>query len=533
MSERNPYYLFNDFSNIFFQSARNIEKGIESLVKETQKLAERKIFPDFINNQMLASANFFLGNWYLGNNLALGYKDINSFKMKFLYRLICKIQKGEISFEEILDQFKFAIDKETEMLITDEKKYAKVRAEYIRYGLEALTDYFSGDTRTMVKFSDHYKDEQFWVEKMMKRLKENVRHEYGIDVSSRKVFSTEYLSLLEIVPIYKDGENSDDYDYIDQPIVILPPTVLDHHIVGLLPNYDMSMVHYFAKRCPVYVMIVNDYRDEHVLNMIKEDLVLHMIKVFEYLKLIENEKPIFCGYCQGGTIAIMSALTGKLDEYIKAVFGVVSPTGKKKEQEDLGPLALVFEDIELVGELVNGSLMVGREFLSIGLKEAGWSPGSDVVRKMLEAKKYRERIRQDIKNGKSFIDAEKSLTEEIIKKIVLDIWLGSMENVPLATTEMSLAAFKNGIDPNGFYNIEMFGKKLNVNYFNESQKGLYLFAAQTDRVVPPNTVFEIVKYIEHAKHFIIPTGHIGLCTNFKDNLHEPIFNAIKEVALSS
>lgn len=470
--------------------------------------------------------NFSVANWYFGENSLKNYEALLNFRKKIIINMIREFHKKNIDIPKIAKLIQLGLDKEAEIFKKDDKNLQQIAADFREKFWEAL---FSKDERAWLDFSRGYFDQQYWAGRGQQKLMETVRSEYGLDVSSEEVFRTPCLRLLEIKPVYAEGENPDDFPYTPQPVMWLPPTVLDHHIVSLLPNYGMSLVHYLAKFHPVYVVILNDYTSSDVMNMTPEIFVEQIAEVLKFIGQREQTKPIFAGYCQGGTLAILSSLTEKIRPLVKAVFTAAAASGKKEEESEISSLFL--DSLDMVSEVAKKGYMVAPEFLSIGLKKEGWSPFGDLLANLVKAEKYTERIKALMSlKGYDIKKAKKVLAYEIIKEVVLEIWLGSMKAIPIATTAMTLPVFRDGIQPDGSYNLELFGKKLNVKDFETWGIPVHVFAGEFDKVVPSISSSEISNFIRNCFVHLVPGGHISLATNFKGGkFQEPIIKAVEEI----
>lgn len=469
--------------------------------------------------------NFSVANYYFTENSVKNYEALLNFRKKIIINMIREFLKKNMDIPKIAKLIQIGLDKEAEIFKKDDKNIQQISADFREKFWEAL---FSKDERAWLDFSRKYFDQQYWAGRGQQKLMDTVRSEYGLEVSSEEVFRTSCLRLLEIKPVYAEGESPDDFPYTPQPVMWLPPTVLDHHIVSLLPNYGMSLVHYLAKFHPVYVMILNDYTSNEVMHMTPEKFIDETAELLKFIAEREQTKPIFAGYCQGGTLAILSTLTEKIRPLVKAVFTAASASGKKEDDSEISSIFL--DSLNMVTEVAKKGYMVAPEFLSIGLKKEGWSPFGDLLTNLVKAEKYTERIKTLMSEKNYDIKkAKKVLAYEIIKEVVLEIWLGSMKAIPVATTAMTLPVFRDGIT-DGFYNLELFGEKLNVKDFDLFKIPVHIFAGEFDKVVPPESATEIAKAIQNCFVHLVPGGHISLATNFKGGkFQSPIVKAVEEI----
>lgn len=514
MSRLNPISLIDFWSKNFNFFDKQVRITIKNLpIQKSQK----KFWETFIN--------FSAANWYFQENALRNNETLINFRKKIVINVFREIQKANPNFEKISKLMEIGAKKEIEIFKKDDKKISQIigdlRAEFIN----AL---FSEDENHWLDFSRSYMNKQYWAGNGIKKLMEIVKDEYGLDIESDEVLRTPALRLLKIRPVYNEGERAEDFKYTPQPVVWFPPTVLDHHIVSLLPRHGMSLVHHLAKFHPTYVMILNDYSSEEVLKMSPEDFVEQTAILLNFVQEQEKIKPIFGGYCQGGTIAVLTSLTEKLRPLVKSVFTIVAATGKKDEDTTT---SVFLDNLELVSEVVKNGYMVAPEFLSIPLKKDNWSPYGDVLNNLSKAERYVQRIKEMIETkGYDIKKARKVLAYEIIKEVVLEIWLASMHHIPISTTAMTLPVFRDGIMPDGTYNLELFGQRLQTRDFDKYNIPVHIFAGEFDKVVPVVSATELKKQVKNCFVHLFSDGHIAPATNFKGGvLQQPIIETVESI----
>lgn len=516
MSKINPVSTFEFWGKQVDQANKNWKKSLAVLPLSS----EQRDFWEILGN-------FNVADWYFKENSLKNYEALLNFRKKIIINMIREFFKKNLDIPKVAKLIQVGLDRETEIFKKDDKNIQQISANFREKFWEAL---FSKNEKAWLEFSREYFDQQYWAGRGQKKLMETVRSEYGLDVSTEEVFRTPCLRLLKVIPVYAKGEKPEDFPYTKQPVMWLPPTVLDHHIVSLLPNYGMSLVHYLAKFHPVYVVILNDYTSPDVLKMTKEIFVDQIAELLKFINEQEKTRAIFAGYCQGGTLAILSSLTEKIRPYIKAVFTAAAASGKKEDDSEITSLFL--DSLDMVSEVAKKGYMVAPEFLSIGLKKEGWSPFGDLLNNLIKAEKYTERIKRLMnENDYDIKKAKKVLAYEIIKEVVLEIWLSSMRAIPMATTEMTLPVFRDGIMPDGSYNLELFGKKLNVKDFEKWGIPVYIFAGEFDKVVPQESSTEIAKFIKNCFIKLFKGGHVALANNLRNGLFQtPIVKAVEKVS---
>jgi len=470
--------------------------------------------------------NFAVGNWYFFENCTEKSETLINFRKKLIINICKELLKKRVNTDRVSKLIQLGINKEVEIIKKDDKNLTQIGSELRE---QTLAAFFSNNPKNWLVFSRKHLDKHYWAGRGTKKLMDLVRDEYGLKNSTIEVYRTSYLRLLKVIPVYSNGEKPGDFKYTQQPNVIFPPTVLDEDIVGLLPNHGMSLVHYLSKYHPVYVMLLNDYTSKAVLNMTKEEFVNQTAALLKFVTEREQAKPIFSGYCQGGTIAVLTSLTEKIRPYVKAVFTMAAATGKKEEDSEISSLFL--DDLSLVSEVVKNGFMIAAEFLALGTKKSGWSPFGDVLSYLVKGEKYADRINELIETkGYDLKKARKVLSFEIFKEIAIEIWLASMHAIPVATTEITLPVFRDGILSDGTYDLEIFGQKINVYDYNKYNIPIHIFAGKFDKVVPVTSAIEISKFVKNCYVHLFDGGHIGLATNLKGGIFQnPIIEAVEEI----
>jgi len=502
-------------------------RNVDSWLKHSRKIIRNSFLPKEQKHFLETLINMNAGSYYLGENILTSYEEQIGARQTLVPNFLKRVLEGKIDLSTIKEIIDFGIKHEIDLFKSNNEAFGKVGTDYQKQFIDALK---SDDKKALLKMSRHLIDDQYWIKKGPARLGVNIEQQYGLEISSEIIYSTNCFELTRIDPIYGPGEKASDFKRTEENVIWIVPALLGKEILSLLPNHGMSLVHYLAKFHNVYVISYKNYKGKALLEATSEKLLNDIHEILQFMYLSTGLKSILAGYCQGGTIALMGSLTEKINQLIKGVVTAMAPTDIY-DTENIGPMIMALEDLDLVGKYTeNGHLMIDKNCLFLGLKKKGQGNGSEFLASQIKAKKYRERIKELIAEGRDVGEAIKCLSEEIIYDLAIENWTKSKKSVPPAAVEITLELFAKGISDDGLYSKWLYGKQLDLNYLVETNTPSYFIYGKHDKVVKKETATAAGKRLSNSTLIELDCGHIGPPTEFGIGFQEPFIKAVEEIS---
>ncbi|MCP4687198.1 MAG: metal transporter [Desulfobacterales bacterium] len=334
---------------------------------------------------------------------------------------------------------------------------------------------------------------------------EDIKGEYGFHFDNggyEKAAETECFLLYKVLPTDKRVTVRED----GKPIIMIPPNVLGPNILSFLPGERKSYVHCFANQgVPTYVRILKDIHETPaVQTMDGEDDVSQTRRLCEEVKARHGRPATLNGYCQGGFIAAVNILSGRLDGLVDALICCVAPMdGSRSESlaEFIFSLPPRFLDLCYTKKtLSNGNEVVDGEVMSWVYKL-----------KSIENQNPFFAFHRDIMMH-GIIDGENAPINKTAAAI--NYWLlKERTDLSVGVTRMSFDSYTTPVTRDGFLPVKLFGKKLNFNYLKE--KGIHFLICYTDKddLVSKEAALAPLDYVD-AEVSVFPKGHVAIVTSW-------------------
>lgn len=288
-----------------------------------------------------------------------------------------------------------------------------------------------------------------------------------------------------------------------KPIIIMHPYVLGPNILAFLPGERKSYVHAFADQgIPTYIRILKDIQTtEAVQLMTGEDDALDTRYFCEVLKAAHGRPVTLNGFCQGGFMAVLDILSGRLDGLVDALITCVAPmdgTRSKSLVEYMEHLPERFRDLNYaVKKLPNGNGIVDGKVMSWVYKLKSMEKEAPFVT-----------LYRDL----SSIEGE-----EISKTAAaLNHWLiYDRTDLPEGITKLSFDSYTIPVSDEGELPVRLFGKTLNFKGIKERGIPWLLCYAERDDLVDRDAAMAPADFIE-VEVTPFPKGHGAIATSWSD-----------------
>jgi len=288
-----------------------------------------------------------------------------------------------------------------------------------------------------------------------------------------------------------------------KPILIMHPYVLGPNILAFLPGERKSYVHAFADQgIPTYIRILKDIQTtEAVQLMTGEDDALDTRYFCEVLKAAHGRPVTLNGFCQGGFMAVLDILSGRLDGLVDALITCVAPmdgTRSKSLVEYMEHLPERFRDLNYaVKKLPNGNGIVDGKVMSWVYKLKSMEKEAPFVT-----------LYRDL----SSIEGE-----EISKTAAaLNHWLiYDRTDLPEGITKLSFDSYTIPVTDTGELPVRLFGKTLNFKGIEERGIPWLLCYAERDDLVDRDAAMAPADFIE-VEVTPFPKGHGAIATSWSD-----------------
>ncbi len=341
-----------------------------------------------------------------------------------------------------------------------------------------------------------------------------IEPEYGFhfdDGGYELTAETDRFWLYRVLP-RPEAKAAGKIEYKKKPILILPPYVLGANILSFLPREGKSYVHAFADQgVPTYIRIIKDIAcTPAVQTMSGEDDALDTQTFCKLLKQKHKRPVTLNGFCQGGFVAMLNMLSGKLDDLVDALITCVAPMDGTRSQslvEYLQHLPARFRDLGYaVKKLESGNGVVDGLVMSWVYKLKSMEREAPLFTF------YRDLMMFDRSNGHS---VKISKTAAAINNWLLY----DRSDLPRSITQMSFDSYTQPVAPDGTLPVKLFGRKLNFKRLTQKKIKVLICYADKDDLVNKEAAIAPLDYID-AEVTVFPKGHGAIATSWSQPTSE-------------
>jgi hypothetical protein len=337
------------------------------------------------------------------------------------------------------------------------------------------------------------------------RAVRDIEPEYGLHLDGDgyiKTAETERFELYQALPTKQGVEPRRD----GKPMIIIPPYVLGANILAFLPGESRSYVHAFANHgIPTYIRVIKDIeKTEAVQSMTGEDDALDLRHFSEVVAAKHNRPVTLNGYCQGGFMAVIDLLSGKLGGLVDALITSVAPldgSRGKSMVEYIEHLPFRFRDLGYaLKSLPNGNRVVDGRILSWVFKLKSIENEAPFL------SFYRDMMMFD-RGGAKSPNLNKAAA-------AISHWLTyDITDLPVEITRLSFDSWTKPVSRDGTLPVRLFGKPLNFRHITEAGIKWLICVAQGDDLVDLPTALAPLDFIE-AEVAVFPKGHASIATSW-------------------
>lgn len=333
-----------------------------------------------------------------------------------------------------------------------------------------------------------------------------VRDEYGFhfdrDDQYTLVDETDRFLLYQVLPTQSRVETRKN----GKPVLIIPPYVLGPNILAFLPGEKKSYVHNFANMgIPTYVRIIKDIQSSvPVQTMNGENDASDLKRFCETIMKKHGRMVTLNGFCQGGFIALVGILSGRLDGIVDALITCVAPmdgTRSKSLVEYLEHLPPRFRDLGYaVKTLPNGNRIVDGSVMSWVYKLKSMEREAPVFT-------FHRDLMMLSRNDDRDVGISKTAA-------AINHWLIYYRtDLPEAITRMSFDSYTIPVDSDGKLPVKLFGSALNFKYIKEKKVSFLICYAEKDDLVDKAAALKPLDFID-AQVSVFPKGHAAIATSW-------------------
>lgn len=333
----------------------------------------------------------------------------------------------------------------------------------------------------------------------------SVRSAYGFHFRGKgyvKQSETERFILYQVLPSDKTVAVRQD----GKPVLVVPPYVLGPNILAFLPGEKKSYVHAFANQgVPTYIRILKDIDNTEAVQVMTGEDDASDTKLFCELIKERHGRPVTLnGFCQGGYVALLDILSGRLDGLADALITCVAPidgTRSRSMGEFLECLPERFRDITFSAKtLSSGNRVVDGQIMSWVYKLKSIEKETPLVSFIRDKEMLR-----CVGNGRGWTD--KTL-------LAVNYWLtNDCRDIPLAITRMSFDSYTVPIAEDGTLPVRLFGRRLNLRRLGRMKIPWLICIAEKDDLVDREASLAPLKYVD-AEVTIFPRGHVAMATSW-------------------
>ena len=337
------------------------------------------------------------------------------------------------------------------------------------------------------------------------RAVRDIEPEYGLHLEGGgyiKTAETERFELYQALPTREGVETRRD----GKPMIIIPPYVLGANILAFLPGENRSYIHAFANHgIPTYIRVIKDIaKTEAVQTMRGEDDALDL-QYFSEVVSAKHGKPVTLnGYCQGGFMAAIDIMSGKLDGLVDALITSVAPldgSRGKSMVEYIEQLPFRFRNLGYaLKTLPNGARVVDGSILSWVFKLKSIENEAPFLSFYRDLMLFEGGGAKSFKPGKAAAAISHWLTYDIA-------------DLPIEITRLSFDSWTKPVSKDGTLPVRLFGKPLNFKHIAEKSIKWLICVAQSDDLVDTPTALAPLDFIE-AEVAVFPKGHASIATSW-------------------
>ncbi|THB64952.1 MAG: hypothetical protein D6B26_04335, partial [Spirochaetaceae bacterium] len=328
---------------------------------------------------------------------------------------------------------------------------------------------------------------------------EAIADEFGFQLDKPgydQFMETPCFSVYQVMPTKKGVKVNNDL----KPVLLVAPYLLGAHILSFLPGEDKSYAHAFANEgIPTYVRIVKNITiTEAVQTMTPEDDCTETAEICTKLAKKHGQKVTLNGICQGGYIALLHILSGRLTDCVDSLITVVAPIDGTYNT-GINSMPRVSSDY-LTVPMPSGNRVANGFLLSMGMRMIAIEREQPLVRVLSQAALQRK---TNLNPGKTVAALFRWLLKERV-------------HLPLDIAQLSSVSFYEKVTPEGILPVKLFGKTLDLNDLKKLKVKWYQGYAIKDDLVTPecatgaNHVLEGSDLFESAAFF---GGHVAILTS--------------------
>jgi hypothetical protein len=316
-----------------------------------------------------------------------------------------------------------------------------------------------------------------------------------------KAAETDRFIVYQVLPTHRGVE----VDKGGKPVLILPPYVLGENILAFLPGEDKSYAHSFANQgIPTYIRAIKDINENPAVQiMTGEDDALDTQYFCSVIRDIHGRKVTLNGFCQGGFIALLDILSGKLDKSVDALITCVAPIDGTRSQSLIEYLQHIPERFRDLGyalkTLPNGNRIVDGKVMSWVYKLKSMEREAPVFS-----------FFRDLK----MLDRPGTELKITSTAAALNYWLLYERNdLPLGITQLSFDSYTKPIGSDGTMPVSLFGEPLNIKRMAEKGIPWLICYAEDDDLVDRAAALAPLDFID-AEVTVFPKGHGAIATSW-------------------
>lgn len=328
-----------------------------------------------------------------------------------------------------------------------------------------------------------------------------IEPEYGFHFDDKRyirVAETDHFYLYQVLPWHKGVKVRKS----GKPILLLPAYVLGCNIMAFLPEKDKSFVHCFANQgIPTYIRVIKDIATTPAVQLMTGEDDCRDTKILcELVKKRHGKMVTLCGYCQGGFIAVLNLLSGRLDDSVDALITCASPMDGTRSvglSSYLRQLSPEFRDIKFAMKpLPNGNRVVNGRLMSLVFKLKNFeieNPISSFFRdlKMLE-------------KGQRLPKTAAAINHWMLYDVA---------DLPVAITKLSFDSYTIPVTKDGTLPVKLFGRSLNFQRINEKGIPWLICCADQDDLVEKECALAPLDWVK-AEVTLFPKGHVAMATSW-------------------
>lgn len=328
---------------------------------------------------------------------------------------------------------------------------------------------------------------------------EKIKDEFGFQFKTSDyelVHETDTFLMYQVLPIKEGVKVRNEL----KPVLLIPPYMLGVHILGFLPFENKSYAHAFANEgIPTYVRVVKDIMTtEAVQDTTPESDCLETVELCTKLAEKHGQKVTLNGTCQGGYIALMHVLSGKLADSCDALITNVAPIDGTYSEGVAGMPEL---HTDFVTEtLPNGKKVANGYLLSLGMRFVAIDRETPLIKVLDQASLHKT---TNLSPGKTVAALYRWLLKERV-------------HLPMGIQSMSSLTFQEPVADNGDLPVKLFDETLNVKKLAELNVHWYQDYALKDDLVTPDCAMGANKHLEGTgiiEAVPFPGGHVAILSS--------------------